>query len=174
MGQIRMKREHMDHLPERILEPGYVLRAAVPKDRKALAHLLEHAYGEGFMDSRWVDQELLGNALCPVTYVIEKGRELVATATAKLMPDKPDTGWLHFVASDSAHKGKGLGEVASIAVLKEFRRLGMKRTELSTDDHRLAAISIYLKLGYEPDFHAPDHPERWDRILATLRASRSS
>ena len=39
---------------------------------------------------------------------------------------------------------------------------------LFTDDHRLAAIKTYLKLGFEPQMVHDSHPERWREVLAKL------
>ena len=43
---------------------------------------------------------------------------------------------------------------------------GYRHIHLYTEDWRLAALKVYLKLGYIPLLYAPDMLERW-RIICT-------
>ena len=74
-------------------------------------------------------------------------------------------GW---VATDPEHRGRRLGMLVSAAATRRLVEAGYRRIYLMTDDARLSAIRIYLRLGYAPLFHAPDMAERWQAVLQQL------
>lgn len=45
---------------------------------------------------------------------------------------------------------------------------GYRNIHLYTEDERLAALNIYLNLGYVPLMTAPDMEDRWQVICSTL------
>jgi hypothetical protein len=47
---------------------------------------------------------------------------------------------------------------------------GWRAAWLSTDDFRLAAIRIYLDLGFQPLLTDDSHRERWPEVFAGLAA----
>jgi len=54
------------------------------------------------------------------------------------------------------------------AVVRCFADAGCRRIYLKTDDWRLAAIKVYLKLGFEPFLFLPDMRERWEAVCERL------
>jgi mycothiol synthase len=94
----------------------------------------------------------------------------VATAMAGSapLPGWPDAVELGWVAGDPAHAGRGLGRAVCAGVLRRLLDAGHRGIYLKTDDFRLAAIRVYLRLGFEPALHAPGMAERWSAILKTL------
>jgi mycothiol synthase len=58
--------------------------------------------------------------------------------------------------------------VVVIAATGRLTTEGYSRVYLSTDDWRLPAISIYLKLGWKPLLFAPDMERRWLTVLSEL------
>ena len=104
------------------------------------------------------------------TLVIDFQDRPIATASARLRPDRfPGSGYLHWVAVDPDHQGQRLGFFVSLAVLHTFGTLGCTDAVLETQDHRLAAIQTYLKLGFLPEYRDETHRERWETIQAVLR-----
>jgi mycothiol synthase len=81
----------------------------------------------------------------------------------------PYGGELGWVAGDPAHSGKGLGLATCTAVTARFIQAGYRRIYLRTDDFRLPAIKIYLKMGYQPLLHAPDMEARWKAVCEALK-----
>ena len=71
--------------------------------------------------------------------------------------------------TDPAHTGKGLGTGVVSAATERLVAEGYGRAYLSTDDWRLSAISIYLKLGWKPLLFAPDMETRWLTVFGKLR-----
>jgi len=104
------------------------------------------------------------------SFFLTQHGEPVATAQLHLNPDGPYTpvpelGW---VAVSLAHRGHRLGSVVSLAVLHYAASTGHREVFLQTDDHRVAAIKMYLRLGFEPWMHDPTAPERWRAVLAVV------
>jgi len=100
---------------------------------------------------------------------------LAASAMASHAPQPlhPFGGALNWVCGDPAHRGKGLGMSVSAAVTARLLAAGYEDVYLLTDDFRLPAISIYLKLGYQPFLYAPDMEARWQAVNAQLGRAAS-
>ena len=80
----------------------------------------------------------------------------------------PYGGELGYLAGDPEHSGRGLGYAVCCAVLQRYRDAGYRRVYLRTDDFRLAAIKIYLKLGFVPFLFADGMAERWKTVCEEL------
>ena len=74
-----------------------------------------------------------------------------------------EIGW---VASHPQHRGQGLGAQVTAAALAHALSLPARPIVLRTDDFRLPAIKVYLKLGFTPFFDHSSYPERW-RLIGT-------
>jgi len=161
--------------PERLLTSppavavpeGYAMRQWAEADADAYVALMMKA---GFQS--WSREQLaqtLPSVLPGGFFVVEHAATgaLVATAMARHRPIEghPFGGELSWVAADPEHKGRGLGMAVSAAVVARFLRAGYRRIYLLTDDHRLAAIKVYLRLGFEPFLARDDMAKRWERIL---------
>jgi len=151
------------------LPAGYVLRTFRPSDTESYIELM-HAAGFGFWNAD-VLGEWLNRVLPDGLFVVEHDSgAIVATAMAthNPSPQHPFGGELGWVAGRPEHKGKGLGAAVCAAVVRRYREAGYKRIYLKTDDHRLPAIKVYLKLGFLPFLFAPDTPERWQAVCEKL------
>jgi mycothiol synthase len=97
--------------------------------------------------------------------------EAVATAGALhntrdgMFPFGGELGW---VATIPAHQSKGLGSAVSAAATRRLIGAGYESIRVGTQDHRLPAIKVYLRLGYLPYLYAADMAERWRQICAKL------
>ena len=115
---------------------------------------------------------MIRNLLPGGFFVIEHkaSHKLVATTVAghRHSAVHPHGGELGWVAGDPKHKGKGLGMAVCAAVTARFIQAGYEEIYLSTDDWRLPAIKVYLKLGYEPMLYADDMKGRWKAVCAKL------
>ncbi len=141
---------------------------ADPADVDGLARLLTASFGEPWDQAR-VRRDLLDDPTVTETFVIRDGGRIVATASARLLPEKyPGAGYLHWVASDPEARGRGIGRAVVLAVLHRFAADGCDGSVLETDDHRLAAIKLYLRLGYVPQYPEIDHQQRWSLIFRLL------
>jgi mycothiol synthase len=96
-------------------------------------------------------------------------------ATAMALHDHSDRypfgGELGWVAADPAHAGRGLGRAVCAAVTARLIAAGYQNIHLYTEDFRLAALKLYLTLGYVPHLVATDHETRWQVVCQQLEWS---
>lgn len=164
MTSLLMRRPNLAALPT---APGGT-EVAGPADAGALARLLTASFDEPW-DAERVHRDLLDEPTVTAVVVVRHDERIVATASARTLPDRyPGAGYLHWVGADPAERGRGHGFTAVVAVLHRFVAEGHAASVLKTDDHRLAAIKLYLRLGYVPQYPEPDHDGRWSAIFPRL------
>jgi mycothiol synthase len=157
--------------PEPHLMPDYDLRIFDPAaDTDAYLSLVREA---GFADFTVERIEgCLMRVLPDGFFVVEHHPtgELVATAMAGHGPTPlhPYGGELGWVAGRTDHAGKGLGTAVCAAVVRRFISAGYKRIYLLTDDFRLPALKVYLKLGFVPFLFTEGTETRWKAICDQL------
>jgi len=174
LPQLQMKRRLECVPPGRPVPDGFLVRVAVREDAPAIATVLTDSF-EVEWDTSKVNAELFDDPNVPVTFVVERAEEIVATASYQTKPETdPESFWLHWVGVHTSSRGMALGEILSLEVLNEGSRRGRKTIYLTTDDFRLAAIRTYLKLGFEPDSIHDSHRLRWKVILAELGYSSAT
>jgi mycothiol synthase len=158
--------------PERVAVPAvpdeYRLRTFAPGDEAAyqalfhlawpdegaLAHTLRHALPGGFV----VIDEFASGAL--VASCVAFGVE-----SPDLHPNDGSLGWL---VVDPAHAHRGLGRICAATVTNRLLDEGYAMPWLGTEDDRLVAIGLYLRLGWEPSLYADGMQERWTEIKQRL------
>lgn len=164
--------------PERLLNaapgarpaPGYSLRTYRPGDEPGFFELMDSAGWPDWNDEKlrpWLFRMLPEGWFMAVHVESER---IVSTAMAT-----HDHTWIHpfcgelaWLAADPAHRGRGLGTVVSAAVTARFIESGYRCIHLFTEHWRLAAIKIYLKLGYVPYLYSQEQPELWQEICLKL------
>jgi ribosomal protein S18 acetylase RimI-like enzyme len=156
-------------LPE---ESAVPVRAATRADGPQMAAVLGAAFPEMKWDEARVHADLTDATDVPVTFVIEERGKIVATASVRYNPKFPDSGYVHWVGVDPAHRGKQLGTVVMAKVMRRFLADGYKTVILETDDFRLPAIASYLGQGFIPHYTETDHEERWSKVFEQLAQSR--
>jgi GNAT superfamily N-acetyltransferase len=181
--QLRMVRPNLAGLPAVDAPAGYVLRTYRPGDESSWAAMMSspQGIGIGWTIERVRDKLLLQPQFEPAClfFVVDvAGGRPVATATAwRVRPDDRDVGHLHMVAARPEYRGRGLGRLVCLAVLRYLHDRGFSSAALTTDDWRLPAISTYLGLGFVPDYwedQASDQMARWSDVFAKLSAWRFS
>ncbi|MCX5904112.1 MAG: GNAT family N-acetyltransferase, partial [Proteobacteria bacterium] len=91
-----------------------------------------------------------------------------AAAWQKLLGSKK-TGLVHMVGVDRKYQGRGLGRVITLLVLKRLRKRGFKEVMVATEDFRIAALSLYLALGFKPLYRHRSDEKRWKRVMQKMR-----
>jgi predicted dehydrogenase/GNAT superfamily N-acetyltransferase len=152
------------------LPAGYTLDTFRENDADSLVALMRRV---GFTDWSLNTLEGVRRTVLPGgLFVVRHGPDgaVVATANANHppVPRYLEAGELGWVAADPAHAGRGLGRAVCAAVVARFQAAGFCTIYLSTDDHRLPAIKVYLDLGFVPDLYRDDMAERWAAIRARL------
>ena len=117
--------------------------------------------------------EILERTLEGGFFVIEHvaSKMLVSSGQAwrgSIMPRHFDAGQMGWLVTDPAHAGRGLGTIVAACATNRLAEEGYRRPCLATEDFRLAAISIYLKLGWVPYMYREDMAPRWRAIFARL------
>jgi len=168
MGQVLskliMKKEILSDLPEFHCPIGYRFRHFQAGDERNWEDLIRHSFTR---EVKFADK--IGDHVpCYADRVlfICRGEQPVATATAWETGSGDNNDWyLHMVGVLPEYSGKGLGFAATLAALHKIREASGEAAYLETDDFRLPAIRIYLKLGFQPVYIDDSHPGRWKQIL---------
>ncbi len=73
----------------------------------------------------------------------------LATASFQVHEDTPGSGWVRWVGTDPERRREGFARTLVIGVLGLAARAGCRDVRLGTRTDRLAAIRLYLELGFE-------------------------
>jgi predicted dehydrogenase/ribosomal protein S18 acetylase RimI-like enzyme len=170
--QLVMRRPAELGAPAVELPAGYRARRARPEDVEGLARLLNAAFGG--WDAARVRAQLLEAPDVRATFVVvDEAERVVACASDRRVPDRfPGAMYLHYVAAHPAHARRGLGRAASAAAIAHAYAEAPCDAVLETDDHRLAAVVTYLRLGFTPEYTDVSHRARWAAVLGALAAHR--
>jgi mycothiol synthase len=166
MVQLAMRRTDFLGLPTRPEIPEVAVLDA--SDAVELATVLALSFEDVTWDGAKATQVLLAAPDVDAVFGIRVEGRVVATASAQVRDRTKPVGTVHYVGTHPEATGRGYGSWVTLRVVEYFRDNGMTEVNLTTDDHRLPAIRTYLKLGFRPWFTDDSHPERWQRVLASL------
>jgi ribosomal protein S18 acetylase RimI-like enzyme len=182
-ADVTMRRRTLSGVPPmpRVGAPLEVRRAGV-EDAGALAGVLGSAFEGETWDAAGVERELLCDPTVRAVLVVAAGARLVSTASLQVRRESPGSGWVRWVATDRDRRREGLARAVVIGVLELAVQAGCVDAYLNTRTDRLAAIALYLQLGFEP-LVAEDwvrgsavsgchevRREVWQGVLRALRA----
>ena len=138
--------------PTPALPAGYDFRDLdYPSDAREVYDVIETAFSE------WPDRKgepfevwdgFLGShqALAPwASPLIVRGGHTVGVAVSFDYTDN-DEGWIHHLAVDKAHRGKGLGRALLEETFRRFHTRGRSKCGLATDS-RTGALTLYEHVG---------------------------
>ena len=172
-AQLRMvwPKRLLDAPPLVQLPPGYSLRTYQPGDESRFFKVMELAGWPGWDAEKlrpWRER-ILPRGWFVVVH--DASGEIVATAMAlrDCLEFGCQGGEIGWVACIPEHRGKGVGMAVSAAATARLIREGYRYIHLYTEDWRLAALKIYLKLGYVPFLYTPDMLGRWRIVCNQLR-----
>ena len=169
---VAMRRPTLFDVPAMpILAASLIVRRAQAEEAGALAALLGRAYPTETWDAAGTERELFGDETVRATLVVAAEERLVATASLQVRPDAPECGWLRWVATEQDRRREGLARALVIGVLALARQAGCREARLRTQTYPLAAIPLYLQLGFEPLVRSDGEREAWEQVIGFLRAS---
>ncbi len=149
---------------------GYMLRQVRHGDRHSYSQTFQTAFDE---PSPFTD--LMRKMLPGGFFVVEHmpTGTVVAASTAASYPkvQHSDGHSLQWVVAHSVHLGTGSGRATAAAATQVLADSAPTYSYLSTDDFRLPAISIYLKLGWKPLMFQDDQATRWSVVFEKLGMS---
>ncbi len=168
--QLRMYFSRFYDLPDLKLPPGVTLKKFEPGDEGRWAAVLQAAGDLGAWSPERAKRALSGPARVDsdgIHFLVVDGKA-VATACVQVNDARPDLPELGYVSVMPEYRGHGFGRLISLAVLKHIEERGHRSCFLRTDDHRLAAIKTYMRLGFDPDLSHSSYPKRWEALWTTL------
>ena len=167
-----MKLDHSawQHAYTPVLPAGYAVRTYETRDKQSFFSLM-HAVGWTQWDEAKLEewQRRVLPAGWPI--IIETTHnQLVASAMActdcyEWGEQGGEVGW---VATKPAYQGQGLGIYITAATVHHMLQAGYTYVHLYTEDWRLAALKIYLKLGFRPVINNEELDTRWQAIYTQL------
>jgi len=106
-------------------------------------------------------------------YLADAHGRLVATATAWFGEgERRAWGRLHWVAVAPEYQGRGLAQGLLTIVGERLRSLHPAGAFLRTAAHRLAAIAVYLRFGFQPEPGNAEEAAWWEETLQRLQTVR--
>ena len=149
----------------RELDRGYDVESYssnVIYDRKNFERV-QASIGWHVTEDQW--EALAKNLVTDSMVMVTHSGETVATACAITHVNN----WveLAWVAVSPKHRGLGIGKMVCSAVIGQLLTSGHRSIFGSTCDERLAAIKIYLDIGFSPYFRR-EKTGRWKRICQKL------
>ena len=154
---------------ERVTVPalphGYTLRVFEDRDAAAYQELFALAWPDTGALAATRKYALPGGFL-----VVEHdaSRQLVSScvAFAPESPERhPDDGSLGWLVTDPAHAGRGLAAVVASITTNRLVEAGYRRPWLQTEDERIVALRLYLRLGWCPYLYAEGMEVRWRGVF---------
>ena len=169
--QLIMRRPHLLNLPAPRVPQGYEIRHFRKGDEAGWNALMDLAFERTPGRADFTRDMAADELYRPehVRLVLDDAGAIVATASCwhdGRFGD--DSVMLHWVATDPALGGRGLGTAVSLDALHVGLAEGRSRAFLLTDDFRVPALKTYLRLAFEPVISHDSHPGRWRMILDEL------
>lgn len=162
---VTMRWPTIHDVPEmpRLPAPLLIRRAQIG-EAGPLAALLSRAFDAEHWDAAGTELELFCDETVKATLVVVAEERLVATVSLQVDTDVPKCGWVRWVATEKDWRRKGLARALVISALTVAAQVGCRETRLRTETDRLAAIAMYLQLGFEPLVHGDQEREVWQRV----------
>ena len=154
-----------DTAPRTELPDGYALAASQISDA-AWAQLLSAGGELGPWDTQRLHTETA--LLVPGTQVFLTGIDAQPVACAGVYERDPESWEIGWIAVHPEHRRRGLGEAVTGLALQRALERSPRAILLYTQDHRLGAIRLYLRLGFEPVSRHRSHRRRWRAIRKSL------
>ena len=173
-NQLRMVHTDLASLPDVVMPEGYELRTYRPGDEAAWAEIMNTGVGEWTAES--CREKLTGQPqFIPegLFFAVQDGRPVGSACSWRSSADEWEKGYLHMVCVLPDQRGKQLGYLLTLAVLRFFHERGFREVWLSTDDWRIPAIKSYLRLGFEPDRPDESHIARWKAVFDEISKQSS-
>lgn len=168
--QLEMVRESLDGLPDIELPDGYSMRTYLPGDGTAWERIIGESFNRNMEPGSFDSMMRTDSAFLPerIFFAVYESAQ-IATASAWSMPGYGDEcGYLHYVGCADAHRGKGVGKAVSYAALHRIKKEGRAKAVLRTDDSRIPAIRMYIKLNFRPLLVHENQRERWRKICKEI------
>ena len=169
--QLRMVFPESLSLPEHVMLPkGFKCREYRDEDKNKWLNLMTKNGQLGHWDIARLEHILLDQPVYSSQYFVFIGNKLVAFAVAYIKSKNEmqcyEIGW---IATDPNYSRKGLGAHVIVRAIRNARARKQNDVFLLTDDFRIPAISLYLKIGFRPSrLYGEATVARWKNIVNQL------
>ena len=157
-------------LPELTIAEGFRLRSIADSELEEY-NALRVAVGFPAWDSEALRNfriKVLPDSLFLIEHSAD-GRFAASAAAQKTnMAIFPGAGVLGWVMAHPDFRGRRLGCSVCIAAMHRLYDAGYRSFALLTDDFRLAAVKLYLDLGWKPWLYLDDMEARWRELAVKL------
>jgi len=147
---------------------GYRLRQATIDDMQSYSRTLATAFEDAvpFGD---LMKRTLPDGFFVVEHIPTSTVVAASTAAVYVKLKHPNGHSLQWVVAHSNHRGTGAGQATVAAATQVLADTAPTYSYLETDDFRLPAINIYLKLGWKPLLFEDGQIQRWARVFKMLK-----
>lgn len=172
--QAQLKMDRVVNSEEMILVPelmaGFQLRYFEPGQEDSWFVVLNLSLEFGLWDSQRLSK--FTSEMIPKGGVIvfNELNEPVACSALCLKKRFTPSAVLMNVIVLPSYRCLGISKVMLTDLIATSQSLAIPSITLLTDDFRLAAIGLYLQLGFRPDYSwSPDSGGRWEKVFAQLK-----
>lgn len=164
------------------LAPQFVLRRYGPGDEQGWCQLLSANGQLGVWQPERLQAEMHSQWARDGQIFAVRDGQIVASAGVYERELAGRRAWeIGWVATHPRYQSQGLGTAVTVAAVKAALGFPPRPIGLRTDDFRLPAIKVYLRLGFVPDLVDPSYRARWALIgqklgpeFASLLAGKQS
>jgi len=149
---------------------GYHFRQATWDDRDGLIAVLDPSFDDRGWNEEKLKSECLEHPRGLGCYLVEGPDRIAAVVTGLVSSEDETEGYVHYVGVHPAERGRRLGQLILLDLIRVFRERGLSSAILDTDDWRTPAIKSYVNLGFVPRIVEDGQLERWDAALSFLDA----
>ena len=167
--QLLMWYQHATPPGVRRLKEGYRLRTYRDGDGSAWAELLNDCSELGVWTVARIEKVLLSALLPDGQFFATMDEALIAGAGLYDGEKRGRPCWeIGWVVTDPRHRGLGLAWQVTAAAVETALSQPPRPIFLMTDDFRVAAVKLYLKMGFVPDFDHGSYRDRWAKLGGEL------
>ena len=169
---VRMRREHMENIPQFPVPDGFAIRNYRPNEGPIWTRIQRAAEPYMEIDEGLFDHEFQRDLPAMVDrcfFLTTEAGEEIGTITAWWQPDMGGEVWgqIHWVAIHPDYQGRGLSKPMMSLAMARLKE-SYKRCFLDTSTGRIAAIKLYLDFGFTPDFSRENSREAWAEVSSVL------
>ncbi len=167
--QLLMWYPHATPPAVRRLKEGCRLRTYRDGDESAWAELLNDSSELGVWTVARIEKVLLSALLPDGQFFATMDETLIAGAGLYDSEKRGRSCWeIGWVVTDPDHRGLGLAWHVTAAAVETALTQPPRPIFLMTDDFRVAAVKLYLKMGFVPDFDHGSYRDRWAKLGGEL------
>ncbi len=151
-------------LPNFALPEGYIIRELKKGEEEAWCECIGNDMGVHEVSLAAFRKRMGDKTVKPGSILVVADKNGMPVATATAQRKKFGEPWLHMVAVRESERGKKLGKPIVAAVLQRHLDNGKNGCYLVTQEHRVAAVKLYLELGFYPVMNHPSYRERYEQL----------